>query len=71
LAHDPGTRVLIASGYTADGHGYDLLSAGAAGFISKPYQLGELAGKIEALLANGTHHRSLGGKHESEAENPF
>ena len=52
LRLDPSVKVVIASGYTANGHGRDALSSGARGFIGKPYQLKELAAQIRDVLGN-------------------
>ena len=52
LKIDPLAKVVIASGYTANGHGKDMLSSGARGFIGKPYQLKELAAIIREALDN-------------------
>ncbi len=50
LTRDPDIRILIASGYTAQGHVRDVLYAGAKGFIAKPYKLRELADKVRESL---------------------
>ncbi len=50
LQEDPTVKVVIASGYTANGHGRDALDKGAKGFIGKPYQLKELAALMRAVL---------------------
>lgn len=50
LRLDPAVKVVIASGYTAGGHGKDLLSSGAMGFLGKPYQLKELAALVREVL---------------------
>ncbi len=50
LLLDPQVRVVIASGYTASGHGKDALASGAKGFIGKPYQLGQLAATVRKVL---------------------
>ncbi|MFN2343881.1 MAG: ATP-binding protein, partial [Desulfonatronovibrio sp.] len=47
---DPKVNVVIASGYTANSRGEDVFSAGARGFIGKPYQLKELTAKIREIL---------------------
>ncbi len=52
LKLDPSVKVVIASGYSANGHGKDALSSGARGFIGKPYQLKELAAMIREALDN-------------------
>ena len=50
LAIDPEAKVLISSGYAADGLAKDALSSGACGFIGKPYQATEIARKIRMVL---------------------
>ena len=47
---DPSIRVLVASGYSAKGHGRDVLEFGAKGFIAKPFQMNQLLVKIRELL---------------------
>jgi two-component system, sensor histidine kinase len=47
---DPAARVLIASGYSANGQAESILSSGASGFLSKPFQLKELAAKVREVL---------------------
>lgn len=46
----PGTRVLVASGYSSQGLESELLAAGASGFLQKPYKLPELLEKVRAIL---------------------
>ncbi|WP_051617286.1 ATP-binding protein [Desulfonatronovibrio hydrogenovorans] len=50
IRHDPGVRVVIASGYSARGHGSQALASGAKGFIAKPYRLTELAVMLRDVL---------------------
>jgi PAS domain S-box-containing protein len=45
LAQDPQARVLVASGYSAEGMAAQSLAAGALGFVAKPF------GKVELLAA--------------------
>ena len=47
---DPDVKVVIVSGYSANGHGKDTVSSGARGFIGKPYQLQELAVMVQKVL---------------------
>ena len=47
---NPEARVIIASGYSADGQVKDALMAGAAGFISKPFLRSDLLGKVREVL---------------------
>ncbi len=51
LRRKPHTRILIASGYTLAGRSAEVLQSGAAGFISKPYQLTELIKHVQEALA--------------------
>ncbi len=50
LRLDPQIKVVIASGYAANGQGKDTLASGAKGFIGKPYQLKELATMVREVL---------------------
>ncbi|MFP4587688.1 MAG: response regulator [Desulfohalobiaceae bacterium] len=52
LRKDPKARVLVASGYSAEVTGQDILQKGAAGFLGKPFQLSELFTKIREVLNN-------------------
>ena len=54
LAIDPEVKVLISSGYAADGLAKDALSSGACGFIGKPYQATDIARKIRMVLDSRT-----------------
>ncbi len=47
---DPSVRILISSGYAVDGRPQSLLSAGAAGFLQKPYRVGTLAATLRRIL---------------------
>ncbi|MFW6177773.1 MAG: hybrid sensor histidine kinase/response regulator [Desulfohalobiaceae bacterium] len=51
LARDPEAKVLVASGYFAESKGQEMLQLGAAGFISKPFQLAELMFKVREVLS--------------------
>jgi two-component system cell cycle sensor histidine kinase/response regulator CckA len=50
LALDPNLKVLIASGYSADGNIKDLLDEGAAGYIPKPFKRADLLRTVRAVL---------------------
>lgn len=50
LAMDPGAKVLIASGYSANGKVKDTLNQGAAGFIAKPFTRRDLLETVRSLL---------------------
>ena len=43
---DPSVRVLISSGFTAEGGAQELLDEGAAGFLQKPFDLEQLSDAI-------------------------
>jgi CheY-like chemotaxis protein len=46
-------KVLLASGYSLAGDTRELLDAGAAGFVQKPYRKATLAEKLAELLGDG------------------
>ena len=50
LRVDPLVNVVIASGYSAEGHGRQSLSVGAKGFLGKPYQLRDLERVVREVL---------------------
>ena len=50
LKIEPALKVIIASGYSPDGQAKEKLESGAAGFVSKPYQLTELLKKVREVL---------------------
>ncbi len=50
---DPSVRILISSGYTVEGRPQSLLSAGAAGFLQKPYRVGALAAVLRRIIGSG------------------
>ena len=52
LAHDPRAKVLIASGFSAQGNATELLDQGATGFIGKPYRMQELLDEVRRVLDN-------------------
>jgi PAS domain S-box-containing protein len=47
---DPSARILISSGYAVEGKPQGLLSAGAAGFLQKPYRVATLAATLRRIL---------------------
>ncbi|MBU2552075.1 MAG: PAS domain S-box protein, partial [Proteobacteria bacterium] len=47
---DPEAKVLIASGYSLNGHAKKAMESGALGFISKPYQLNDLLARVRTAL---------------------
>ncbi len=50
LKVDPGTKVVIASGLSANGHTKDALEGGVKGFVNKPYNLREMMEVVRAAL---------------------
>jgi len=50
LKIDPEARILIASGFSADGATKDAVEAGAGGFIGKPYDAKEILRTIRRVL---------------------
>ena len=53
-ALDPTVPILLNSGYTSNNIIKQMLEEGSAqGFLSKPYSLGELMGKVQELLHRG------------------
>lgn len=47
---DPGARILLATGYSLQGQAREILDRGCVGFIQKPFDLEELARKLEGTL---------------------
>jgi DNA-binding NarL/FixJ family response regulator len=50
LARDPSAKVVIASGYAADGPVRQALQTGAAGFVAKPFGRAELLAAVRKAL---------------------
>ena len=50
LKINPDTKVVIASGYSIDGHAKDALKAGAKAFVSKPYELNKMLQAVRSVL---------------------
>ncbi len=50
-AINPDIRVLLTSGYSADGLAADILRRGCCGFIQKPFKINELSRKIQDALS--------------------
>ncbi|MGM0424568.1 MAG: PAS domain S-box protein, partial [Thermodesulfobacteriota bacterium] len=50
----PGVKVLVASGYAANVNAEQVLQAGAAGFLSKPFQMQDLEAKLREVLDKQT-----------------
>lgn len=49
---DPDVRVLASSGYVSQEEIQDVMDAGAAGFLRKPYRMVELSRKIDEIFSN-------------------
>ena len=47
---DPAVKILLSSGYMAEGEAGDLLESGACGFLRKPYKMIDLAMEIRRIL---------------------
>jgi two-component system, cell cycle sensor histidine kinase and response regulator CckA len=50
LSINPSVKVIIASGFSANGPAKDALAAGAKGFVSKPYDIGQLLEVVREVL---------------------
>jgi len=50
LSLDPSIKVVIASGYSANGPTKDALSAGAKGFVNKPYDIRQVLAVVREIL---------------------
>ncbi|MBF0476379.1 MAG: response regulator [Deltaproteobacteria bacterium] len=50
LGLDPSIKVIIASGYSADGPGKEAVAAGAKGFVNKPYDHRQILEVIRSIL---------------------
>jgi signal transduction histidine kinase/CheY-like chemotaxis protein len=51
LEIDPDVKVIVSSGYGAQGEKEELLKAGANGFLPKPSQLSDILAEIDAVLS--------------------
>jgi PAS domain S-box-containing protein len=49
---DPRIKVLLSSGYSINGQASKILQRGCDGFIQKPFNMNQLAEKIQMILAN-------------------
>jgi PAS domain S-box-containing protein len=47
---DPNVRVILCSGYSAEGQAADILQRGCLGFFQKPFTLNELASKLKHIF---------------------
>ena len=47
---EPSLKIIIASGYGSEGQVEEALALGAAGYVSKPYQLKDLVSAVQTVL---------------------
>lgn len=50
---DPDIKVLLSSGYSINGQATKILRRGCDGFIQKPFNMNQLAEKVQRILASG------------------
>ena len=50
---NPAVKVLLSSGYSIDGQATKILRRGCDGFIQKPFNMNQLAEKVQKILADG------------------
>jgi two-component system, cell cycle sensor histidine kinase and response regulator CckA len=50
---DPDIKVLLSSGYSINGQATKILRRGCDGFIQKPFNMNQLAQKVQEILVNG------------------
>jgi CheY-like chemotaxis protein len=48
----PDVKVLLSSGYSINGQATKILKRGCDGFIQKPFNMNQLAEKIQKIRAN-------------------
>jgi nitrogen-specific signal transduction histidine kinase/CheY-like chemotaxis protein len=56
---DPGTRILISSGYSEEGRAAEILARGARGFLKKPYGNETVLAMVRATLDQTGEGRNL------------
>ena len=49
---DPDIKVLLSSGYSINGQATKILRRGCDGFIQKPFNMNQLAQKVQEILVN-------------------
>jgi CheY-like chemotaxis protein len=49
---DPDIKVLLSSGYSINGQATKIMHRGCDGFIQKPFNMNQLAEKVQGILAN-------------------
>jgi len=50
---NPAVKVLLSSGYSINGQATKILRRGCDGFIQKPFNMNQLAKKVQRILAHG------------------
>jgi CheY-like chemotaxis protein len=50
---NPAVKVLLSSGYSINGQATKIIRRGCDGFIQKPYNMNQLAEKVQKILADG------------------
>ncbi|MFZ0449943.1 MAG: response regulator [Desulfatiglandaceae bacterium] len=50
LKMNPEAKVVIASGYSINGHAKDALEAGARAFVTKPYEINQMLGVVRKVI---------------------
>ncbi len=53
MAIDPAAKVILCSGYSADGQAAQILKRGCQGFMQKPFTLSELSAKLNEIFQRG------------------
>ncbi|CAB1084322.1 PAS/PAC sensor hybrid histidine kinase [Olavius algarvensis Delta 1 endosymbiont] len=48
----PDARILLSSGYSVDGQATNILERGCDGFIQKPFNMNQLADRIQKIMPN-------------------
>ena len=49
---NPDTKILLSSGYSIDGQATNILQRGCEGFIQKPFNMNQLADRIQKIMPN-------------------
>jgi two-component system cell cycle sensor histidine kinase/response regulator CckA len=47
---DPGVKVILCSGYSADGEARRILNRGCSGFIQKPFRIANFTGVTQEVI---------------------
>ena len=54
LRIDPKAKILITTGYDADARGKSPVETGAKGFVSKPFEMGQMLQAVREVLDSDT-----------------